>query len=50
LRARAPIPDAQNVKAGVDILQTLKTQPWGARNFIVRNPDSNTLLFAGPGA
>jgi catechol 2,3-dioxygenase-like lactoylglutathione lyase family enzyme len=34
--------------AGVTFLQTLKRQPWGARNFIVRDPDGNLLLFAGP--
>jgi uncharacterized glyoxalase superfamily protein PhnB len=28
--------------------QTLKKQPWGARNFIVNDPDGNLLLFAGP--
>jgi uncharacterized glyoxalase superfamily protein PhnB len=34
--------------AGVTFLQTLKKQPWGARNFIVKDPDGNLLLFAGP--
>jgi catechol 2,3-dioxygenase-like lactoylglutathione lyase family enzyme len=34
--------------AGVTFFQTLKRQPWGARNFIVRDPDGNLLLFAGP--
>jgi len=34
--------------AGVAFHQTLKTQPWGARNFIVKDPDGNLLLFAGP--
>jgi uncharacterized glyoxalase superfamily protein PhnB len=34
--------------AGVDFQQTLKKQPWGARNFVVRDPDRNLLLFAGP--
>jgi catechol 2,3-dioxygenase-like lactoylglutathione lyase family enzyme len=29
--------------------QTLRTEPWGARTFIVRDPDGNLLLFAGPG-
>ena len=28
--------------------QTLKKQPWGAKNFIVTDPDGNLLLFAGP--
>jgi uncharacterized glyoxalase superfamily protein PhnB len=34
--------------AGVAFHQTLKNQPWGARNFIVKDPDGNLLLFAGP--
>ncbi|MGV2098295.1 VOC family protein [Rhizobium sp. 21-4511-3d] len=34
--------------AGVDFHQTLKKEPWGARNFIVRDPDENLILFAGP--
>ena len=34
--------------AGVTFFQTLKQQPWGARDFIVRDPDGNLLLFAGP--
>lgn len=33
---------------GVDFNQTLKQQPWSARDFIVRDPDGNLLLFAGP--
>lgn len=35
--------------AGVDFFQKLKTEPWGARNFIARDPDGNLILFAGPG-
>jgi len=34
--------------AGVTFHQRLKKQPWGARNFVVRDPDGNLLLFAGP--
>jgi uncharacterized glyoxalase superfamily protein PhnB len=34
--------------SGVTFHQTLKKQPWGARNFIVKDPDGNLLLFAGP--
>jgi uncharacterized glyoxalase superfamily protein PhnB len=34
--------------AGVAFQQTLKKQPWGAKNFIVKGPDGNLLLFAGP--
>jgi uncharacterized glyoxalase superfamily protein PhnB len=33
--------------AGVTFHQTLKKQPWGAKNFIVKDPDGNLLLFAG---
>jgi catechol 2,3-dioxygenase-like lactoylglutathione lyase family enzyme len=35
--------------AGVPFHQTLKKEPWGARNFIVRDLDGNFVLFAGPG-
>ena len=34
--------------SGVDFLQRLKTEPWGARTFIVRDPDGNLILFAAP--
>jgi len=34
--------------AGIVFHQTLKQEPWGARNFIVKDPDGNLLLFAGP--
>ena len=34
--------------AGVTFFQSLKREPWGARNFIVKDPDGNLLLFAGP--
>ena len=34
--------------AGVDFQQPLKQEPWGARTFVVRDPDGNLLLFAGP--
>jgi catechol 2,3-dioxygenase-like lactoylglutathione lyase family enzyme len=33
---------------GVTFQQTLKKQPWGAKNFVVKDPDENLLLFAGP--
>jgi uncharacterized glyoxalase superfamily protein PhnB len=36
--------------AGVNFQQKLKKQPWGARNFVVKDPDGNLLLFAGPAA
>ena len=34
--------------AGIEFQQKLKKQPWGARNFVVKDPDGNLLLFAGP--
>ena len=34
---------------GVTFFQPLKKTPWGAKNFIVKDPDGNLLLFAGPG-
>lgn len=35
--------------AGVTFHQTLRTEPWGARTFIVSDPDGNLILFAGRG-
>jgi catechol 2,3-dioxygenase-like lactoylglutathione lyase family enzyme len=35
--------------ASVPFHQTLRTEPWGARTFIVRDPDGNLILFAGKG-
>jgi uncharacterized glyoxalase superfamily protein PhnB len=35
--------------AGVTFHQALRTEPWGARTFIVRDPDANLILFAGRG-
>jgi catechol 2,3-dioxygenase-like lactoylglutathione lyase family enzyme len=34
--------------AGVLFHQTLKKEPWGARTFVVMDPDGNLILFAGP--
>jgi len=34
--------------AGVTFHQKLRKQPWGAKNFVVQDPDGNLLLFAGP--
>lgn len=34
--------------AGVPFHQPLRKEPWGARNFIVLDPDGNLILFAGP--
>ena len=36
--------------AGVRFHQALKEEPWGARTFIVSDPDENLILFAGPAA
>jgi len=35
---------------GVSFHQALKKEPWGARTFIVADPDENLILFAGPAA
>ena len=35
-------------EAGVRFHQTLRKEPWGARNFIVLDIDGNLILFAGP--
>ena len=35
--------------AGVAFHQALRTEPWGARTFIVRDPDGNLILFSGRG-
>ncbi len=34
--------------AGVRFHHVLRTEPWGARNFIVLDPDGNLILFSGP--
>ena len=34
--------------AGVAFHRPLRREPWGARTFIVKDPDGNLLLFAGP--
>ena len=34
--------------AGVHFHQTLKKEPWGARTFVIADPDENLILFAGP--
>jgi catechol 2,3-dioxygenase-like lactoylglutathione lyase family enzyme len=36
-------------QAGIEFVQLLRTEPWGARTFIIRDPDGNLLLFAGRG-
>lgn len=32
---------------GVQFHKTLRTEPWGAHTFVVRDPDGNLLCFAG---
>lgn len=34
-------------EAGLAFHQRLRTEPWGARTFIVGDPDGNLILFAG---
>jgi uncharacterized glyoxalase superfamily protein PhnB len=34
--------------AGVAFHQPLERQDWGAKNFVISDPDGNLLLFAGP--
>jgi catechol 2,3-dioxygenase-like lactoylglutathione lyase family enzyme len=34
--------------AGLPFHQALKKEPWGARTFVVSDPDENLILFAGP--
>jgi len=36
--------------AGVSFHQALKDEPWGAKTFVVSDPDENLILFAGPAA
>jgi uncharacterized glyoxalase superfamily protein PhnB len=36
--------------AGVSFHQALKKEPWGARTFVVSDPDENLIFFAGPAA
>jgi catechol 2,3-dioxygenase-like lactoylglutathione lyase family enzyme len=34
--------------ADVPIHQPLRTEPWQAQTFVVKDPDGNLILFAGP--
>jgi catechol 2,3-dioxygenase-like lactoylglutathione lyase family enzyme len=54
LSASIPLEDAEPLfiefqVAGVVFHQELRTEPWGARTFIVSDPDGNLVLFAGRG-
>ncbi|HKF46864.1 MAG TPA: VOC family protein [Terracidiphilus sp.] len=35
-------------QAGVPMSQSLRTEPWQAKTFVVKDPDGNLILFAGP--
>ena len=35
-------------QAGVTFAQPLQEKPWSARDFIIRDPDGNLVLLAGP--
>ena len=37
-------------RQGAGFHSTLKQQPWGTRDFVVRDPDGNLLCFASDGA
>ncbi|MBO9664674.1 VOC family protein [Dokdonella sp.] len=34
--------------SGARFHRTLREEPWGARTFVVLDPDGNLILFAGP--
>ena len=34
--------------ANVPVHQPLRTEPWQAQTFVVKDPDGNLILFAGP--
>jgi len=34
--------------ADVPLAQSLRDEPWQAKTFIVKDPDGNLILFAGP--
>lgn len=34
--------------ADVSFAQSFRNEPWGAKTFIVKDPDGNFILFAGP--
>jgi len=34
--------------AAVPFHQVLRKEPWGAQTFVVKDPDGNLILFAGP--
>mgnify|MGYP003428741418 FL=1 len=42
--------DLEYLNRGVAFHQSLRTEPWGARTFVVADPDGNLLAFAGHGS
>lgn len=51
LSASIPVENVKSLyleyrSAGAPIYQTLKKQPWGLRDFIVRDPDGNLIHFS----
>ena len=56
LSASITLASAQEIKqlfltyqdAGVPFAQTLRNEPWQAKTFVVKDPDGNLILFAGP--
>ena len=36
------------VDAGAAFYQTLRTEPWGQKSFIVEDPDANLIAFSQP--
>jgi catechol 2,3-dioxygenase-like lactoylglutathione lyase family enzyme len=40
---------AEFQNSAVAFHQALRTEPWSARTFIVRDPEGNLIAFAGPG-
>jgi catechol 2,3-dioxygenase-like lactoylglutathione lyase family enzyme len=52
LAATIAVDDAKSLfldyqAADVDFAQPIRSEPWGAQTFIVRDPDGNLILFAG---
>ena len=52
LAASITLPDAAPLfheyeRAGVEFVHPLQTESWGAKTFLIRDPDGNLLLFAG---
>lgn len=55
LAATIAVDDAESLflefaQRGVDFRQRLRREPWGARAFIVSDPDGNLICFAGQAA